>query len=59
MFDKTCTHKKHIIHMSSGKNATMLHGCNNNWFFSDNCLVIGHLVLIGIIYHYECVGCNC
>ena len=45
--------------MRSGKNATMLLGCNNNWFFSDNCLVIGHLVLIGIIYHYECVGCNC
>ena len=45
--------------MRSGKNATVLPGCNNNWFFSDNCLVIGTLVLIGIIYHYECVGCNC
>ena len=36
------------------QNATMLLGCNNNWFFSDNCLIIGHLVLIGIIYHYKC-----
>ena len=32
--------------MRSDKNATMLIGCNNNWFFSDNCLVIGRLLSI-------------
>ena len=49
MFDKTCTHKKHIIHMRSGKNATVLLGCNNNYITSDNSQVIGIKLLVVIV----------
>ena len=45
--------------MSSGKNATMLLGCNNNYIITDNDQLSEALLRVIIYYHYECDGCNC